>query len=58
MLSIVRDSYLNLNYQNNIILFYKQYEFDRNEKDEINKIITNNKNIDKFNRVIIRFTIK
>ena len=47
MLSIVRDSYLNLNYQNNIILFYKQYEFDRNEKDEINKIITNNKNIDK-----------
>ena len=33
MLSIVRDSYLNLNYQNKPILFFKKYSFSTIEKE-------------------------
>ena len=39
MLSIVRDSYLNLNYQNSPILFFNKYSFSSSEKEKIKSTI-------------------
>lgn len=45
MLSIVRDSYLNLNYQHKLVLFFNKYSFSTLEKEQIKQIITNGKDV-------------